>query len=36
MVAPEFMTTWAAASAPVNFDVLTVTSALVAMKSAWT
>jgi hypothetical protein len=34
-VAPEFMTTWAAASAPVNFDVLTVTSAFVAMKSAW-
>ena len=35
-VAPEFMTTWAAASAPVNFDVFTVTSAFVAMKSAWT
>jgi hypothetical protein len=35
-VAPEFMTTWAAARAPVNFDVFTVTSAFVAMKSAWT
>jgi hypothetical protein len=35
-VAPEFITTWAAASAPVNFDVFTVTSAFVAMKSAWT
>ena len=35
-VAPEFMTTCAAASAPVNFDVFTVTSAFVATKSAWT
>ena len=34
-VAPEFMTTCAAASAPVNLEVFTVTSALVAMKSAW-
>jgi hypothetical protein len=33
-VAPEFISTCAAASAPVNFDVLTVTSAFVATKSA--
>jgi hypothetical protein len=35
-VAPEFMTICAAASAPVNFEVLTVTSALVARNSAST
>jgi hypothetical protein len=33
-VAPEFISTCAAASAPVNFDVFTVTRALVATKSA--
>jgi hypothetical protein len=35
-VEPEFMFTCAAASAPTNFDVCTVTSAFVATKSAWT
>jgi hypothetical protein len=35
-VAPEFIRTCAAASAPVKLDVFTVTSALVAMKRAWT
>jgi hypothetical protein len=34
-VAPEFMLTCAAASAPVNFAVSTFTSALVASTSAW-
>ena len=34
-VAPEFMTICAAASAPTNLDVLTVTRALVATRSAW-
>jgi hypothetical protein len=34
-VAPEFITTCAAATAPVNFAVFTVTSAFVATKSAW-
>jgi hypothetical protein len=34
-VAPEFITTSAAASAPTNCDVFTVTWALVATKSAW-
>ena len=34
-VAPEFITTWAAASAPVKLDVLTVTFAFVARSSAW-
>jgi hypothetical protein len=34
-VEPALMSTWAAARAPVNLDVLTVTSALVATKSAW-
>jgi hypothetical protein len=35
-VAPEFMRTWAAATAPVNWEVLMVTSAFVAMNRAWT
>jgi hypothetical protein len=35
-VAPEFMRTCAAAIAPVNFDVFTVTSVLVATRSACT
>jgi hypothetical protein len=35
IVAPEFITTCAAASAPVNFDVSTLTRAFVAMTSAW-
>jgi hypothetical protein len=35
ILAPEFITTWAAASAPVNWEVFTVIWAFVATTSAW-
>jgi hypothetical protein len=35
MVAPEFIVTCAAARAPVNFEVFTLTAAFVAMTRAW-